>query len=758
MAEQGSGPSGQDTAQQDGGSGPVADGKSSGDTSSSDRTSGGKSSGDRTSDDGAPSKDAGASQFKVAQLDQGDRGGRRPRGDDPLGGLFADIKDGDLRHVYVKPDDDYQRACRALRDRRVVVLQGKPGSGRHAMARHLLLHGLRLHDVKLERIEVIPYTTDLWKLKPFQRRSGYILERCPPERARRLRADELRSAAATLDEWEGYLVVTVDDGVTVLEGEDREQMGVVACTRVPDLKRVLKRHLKFYLRGHGGLLEEDRAWLDGDAVRIHLARHPGLWETVSLARELAGKMAKDQMPGRSERLNDRLDFEEIPVPPDTPEQRARGLLEDSWDVEHWSHVIAVAVFHGGGSQFVADAAGLLAKRLAPADPRGDAAWQAGPARGRGSRTDGADQPLRRMALIVPDHVPEWRPGPTRTDWLEKAGAERFEAFEQAVLFNRSPTLHVRFKDWSLRAAVLDHVWNELDELRGPVRDWLDELGDDPNGEVREKTAEAVGYLASHGLGYVLQRIIVPWMERGGRAREAAALALGVLGRDDTRFTGPVLAQLSQWARWGDEARRETAALAYGLAIGQDKPEVALRELRALAMREGTELPVAKALYELFRRARHGEVLAALSDWTSRPERATWRPAEQRLLRTGLYAFLQATRVYDESPRWPFLVTLAEEGGDLREQILVLWRRALADDALGELADGMLCGWAREADIQAAATEGQQPDLVGALARLVTGVAAHGPGDCGRVRQALNRCATAEDDPSAVARQLVDQLG
>jgi hypothetical protein len=173
-----------------------------------------------------------------------------------------------------------------------------------------------------------------------------------------------------------------------------------------------------------------------------------------------------------------------------------------------------------------------------------------------------------------------------------------------------------------------------------------------------------------------------------------------------------------------------------------------------------ELPVAEAVYELFRRSRHREVLEALIEWTSRPVHATWRTAEQRLRRTGLYAFLQATRVYDETPRWPFLVTLADGGGDLRQWLVDLWRRALADDILSELAGRMLCGWAREADIQAAAADGQQPDLVGALARLTATVAAHGPGNQanrGRVRLALNRCATADDDPSVVARQLIDRL-
>lgn len=364
-----------------------------------------------------------------------------------------------------------------------------------------------------------------------------------------------------------------------------------------------------------------------------------------------------------------------------------------------------------------------------------------------------------MALIVPDHVPAWRPGQARTDWLELAGGERFEALEQVVLYSRSPTLRVRFKDPSLRTAVLDYVWNELDELRGPVRDWLDELGDDPDPEVFEQTALAVAYLASHGLGYVLELVILPWMQRGRPSREAAAFALGVLGREDTRFTGSVLTQLSFWARWGDDIERETAALAYGLALGEERPDVALRELRALAMREAPKRLrlVADALYELFRRSRHAEVLEALCAWTSRPERATWSPAEQGLLRTALLAFLLVTSVYDETPLRPSLISLAEESPELRGRIVDLWRRALADDTFGDDAGSMLCEWAREADAQAAAAGGQQPELVGALKRLTSDIAAGGSAHGGRVRLALTRCATAYDGPSAVARKLVDRL-
>jgi hypothetical protein len=222
----------------------------------------------------------------------------------------------------------------------------------------------------------------------------------------------------------------------------------------------------------------------------------------------------------------------------------------------------------------------------------------------------------------------------------------------------------------------------------------------------------------------------------------------------------VLALLSQWARWGDDAQRQTAAMAHGRAVGPRMPATALRELRRLAMRDGMQGPVADELCELVRRWRHREVVEALGDWTLRPERATWSVAERRVVYTGLRAFLVSTRVFDEykdKGLWPILLALAEEDPDARERVVVLWQRALADDELAEAAAAQLCWWALEADVQASTNGDDQPPLVPALRRLLADVAHGGQAHAGRVRDSLNRCAHARDDPSDVARTLVDQL-
>ena len=693
---------------------------------------------------------------------QGPLRGRRPPGDQAENLLPMDVKDEDLAAVYVRPGE-YDHARQALADHRVVVLQGRPGSGRHAMARYLLLH-----DLGVEQIDELSPDTEPGRIKPRRMDSGHLLERWRPAQAERLHNFHLREWNSTLDHWRGYLVVTVDHDVPVLPGEASGQL--VECASVPDLRRVLERHLDLYLHARNGrrLRDEYRAWLGSDKLRRHLHRKRELRSTIQLARRLTRQVDAAPTPDRLRLLDQWFDDEDV----ESPEPPAKRQLEKSKDVEHWSLVIALAVYDGGRYHVVADAAGLLARRLAPGDPRNAAAWQPGPARaerlqqaGDGQYhvvADAAGLLARRLAPGDPRNAAAWQPGPARAERLQQAGAELFDAGESAVPLIRTPVPRVQFKDPALASAVLDHVWNELDELRGPVRDWLDALGGDRDLEVRERAAAAVGYLASHGFGYVLDLIIEPWAMRGRTTREAAALALGALARHE-RFTDQVLDLLSRWARGPDGVRRETAAIAYGWSIGRREPAIALRELRALARRDAVLLPtVAEALYELVRRWRDREVLEALGQWTKRPARTTWAPAERRMVWTGLAAFLLITHLYEEArpPRkglWPVLLVLAEEDPDARERIVALWRRALADDYLAEAAGTKLCVWAREADLSSSAAGDEQPDLTVALRGLLMDVASGGPADAGRVRQAVKRCAYAREDPSDVARKLADEL-
>ena len=737
-----SGHTDQDTGQSDSGTASMTDGGGAG--------TGGASGGEQAAQ-------AGEADGLKDAVGQGSLGGRRPRDDRAENLLPTDVRDEDLPEVYVRPEE-HGRAWQALAEHRVVALRGKPGSGRNAMARHLLLHELRV-----EQIDKLSPVTEPAQIRP-RKDSGQLLERWRPEQAERLDDGHLAEWKAALEHWQGYLVITVDDDVSM-----PTSVPLVDIASVPDLQLVLQQHLDYFLRRRDGLRlrKEDLQWLRGDKVRRRLHRRRELRSTVRLARRLTRPLATAPTPDHFRLLEQWLEDD------DAPEQRAKRLLEQSPDVDHWSFVVSLAVYDGGRYQLVADAAGLLARRLAPGDPRNAAAWQPGPARADrleqagGGRyhvvPDAGGLLARRLAPGDPRNAAAWQPGPARADRLEQAEAELLDAREQPAPFIRTPVSRARFKDSELAPAVLDLVWNELDELRGPVRDWLDALGGDRDIEVREPTAVAVGYLASHGFGYVLDLIIEPWARRDDRTREAAALALGALARKD-RFTEQVLALLSRWAREPDRHLRDTAAIAYGWSIGRRQPDVALRELRSLVRRgDAQQLPiVARALYELVRRWRDREVLEALCAWTRAPERTTWAPAERRLLLTGLAAFLRIAHLYEEGrPRreglWPLLLVQAEEDPVARERIVTLWRRALADDVLSESAGETLCSWAHQADLQSSPTGDEQPGVRAALRRLLGDVAGGGPGDLGRVRQAVRRCAHARDDPSEVARKLEGEL-
>jgi hypothetical protein len=711
---------------------------------------------------GAPGGEApgGAQAGEAAGLREavgkGSLVGRRPIGDPAEALLPTDVTDEDLHEVYVRPEE-HARARQALAEHRLVVLRGRTGSGRNAMARHLLLH-----ELGVEQLDKLRPDTEPAQVRP-RKDAGQLLERWSPEQAGRLDDLHVGEWRDALDGCHGYLVVTVDEEVS-----PPASVPLVECASLPDLQLVLQQHLAYFLRTREGLRlrKEDLEWLGGDRIRRRLHRRRELRSTVRLARRLARPLAAAPTPDHFRDLEQWLEEDDD----DAPQEMAKQLLQRSPDVDHWSFVISLAVFDGRPYQLVADAAGLLARRLAPGDPRHAAAWQPGPARaerleqagGQQAAPDGGRPLAWRLAPGDPRHATPWRSTTARAARIKEAEAELFDAREQPAPFIRTPVARARFKDPELPHALLDLVWNELDGLRGPVRDWLDALGGDGEVEVREPTAVAVGYLASHGFGYVLDLIIEPWAWRDG-TREAAGLALGALARND-RFNPQVLALLSRWARAADRPLRETAALAHGCSIGRRQPDVALRELRSLARRgDAGELPVvARALYELVRRRQDRHVLEALAAWTTAPERTTWEPAERRLLWTGLAAFLMIAHLYEEGrPRreglWPLLLVQAEDNPVAREQIVVLWRRALADDFLAEAAADTLCGWTYQADLQSTPAGVEQPGVRTALRRLLADVAGGGPGDLGRVRQAVRRCAQAHDDPSEIARKLAAEL-
>ena len=627
-----------------------------------------------------------------------------------------------LRRVYVRPAE-YARARAVLQDRRVVVLQGRHSGGKYALAQHLL------DALKVEQIEEIDPDTGPDRLLEhrFRPSVGYVVDTLASEQARRLRGFHLRQLRSDLESWGSYLVITVDDRTAVLPDEESEQL--IPCISVPTPRKVLLRHLRLYLGDRGGLRRADLAWLCGDSVRRALADDSKPRRAAQLARALTPILAEEPGQDRRQRLEGALrDFRD-------PVRQAAACLQrpPNPDPAHWSFVLALAVFSGETYHVVADAASSLERRLNP------------PAEA--------------------DAEERWQPGPVHSERVGMAGAEVVDDFEMATAFGRSPVRRVKFKDEGLQGAVLDYVWAEFDQLRAPVREWLDELGEDPDEGVRVRAARTVGYLARHGFGYVLGRILVPWATRGERTRDTAAIALGFLVADQ-QFAGQVLTLLRYWARHDDYSLREAAAVAHG-RVGARFPSAALRDLREIVRRTGQlhTRTVVESLTELVWRGRGPEVVEALDDWTRQVDTAPAReaPAERALAKVGLVAFSWAANLFEEAapPRlgwWPLLLDLAERDGVVYRRVATLWRRMLADDVTAAEAAEVLCQWMRAGDDEASLVGDEQRRLAGALGDLLARVAEGGTADAGRVRHALNLCAHEGDEPSETAQKLAAEIG
>jgi hypothetical protein len=602
-----------------------------------------------------------------------------------------------LEEVYVEPGG-YQRAQEALERNRVVVLTGH---GKHATARRLL-YALGVKEVE----EIDPFIDPAALLeRRYAGDRGYLVDNLAEERAKWLRGYHLRKLKDSLTD--SYLVLTVSDPGALFEPEDGQ---VVAC-QVPDLRRVLRRHLDWCLRDRGGLGVEEVACLEDDQVRRFLDKDRRPFQAVRLARALAADPGQD--------LCARLTA--VLAELDDPAQQAARCLEASDDHRHWSYVLSLAVLNGQDRHLVADAADRLARRLLPDNPDAESAWT---------------------------------PGPARKDRLRLAMAEEVEEQEITVDLGAVPVRRVRFRDGSMPHDVLDHVWIGYDELRGPICEWLGELAGDGDPRLRAAAAVTVGYLSRHGFRWMLNRLLEPWARDGPTRREAAAVALGARATERP-FTGQVLALLHSWATSDDPDLQRTAALAHGRLAGPD-PRAALHDLREIARRAvHSAAQVAESVAELVWFKGAATVLPALEEWT-RDQR------DEPLAGTGRLAFLCAASLFEEPgyPRvgdWPVLLRQAEDDPALRKTMAELWRRVLAHPDSGYLAAEAICRWARAADLETALAGQEPPRLAPLLTAHLELVAADEPGHAGRLRSALNDCAHDRDDPSETAKKIADHI-
>ena len=92
--------------------------------------------------------------------------------------------------------------------------------------------------------------------------------------------------------------------------------------------------------------------------------------------------------------------------------------------------------------------------------------------------------------------------------------------------------YIRFIDSNFKAAFLEFVWREMDQLRDPIIEWLKALIELEQFEVVQRVAHTLSLVARNEFSSVYGRIILPWLKgRNPEQTDCADLALSFLGSD-----------------------------------------------------------------------------------------------------------------------------------------------------------------------------------------------------------------------------------
>lgn len=540
------------------------------------------------------------------------------------------------------PPPGFGRAQAAVRDRRVVVLRGADGTGRYALARRLLL-GLALGTVRRLHPE-----TDLGSLAGTDLGpGGHLLADPSPQAAAKLRAFDLDRLAAELGA-DRRLVITTTH-TTGLADPDLGRH--IVDVSQPDPHDVLRSHL-------GAKATQDRA--------RSLLADPAV---AALCRE----QLRDASPGQAVRLALLLAAARDPV---AETVRARLAVHRVPDLERWfggmadpaTQTLAIAVATLGGEHYdlVANSADLLARRLEP-----------------------ADQPPRTPTPF----------GGTRSARLREIEAHLVESELPARHGGTAPGRVVRFQEPGLARRLLLHVWEEYDEIRPELLNWLRVCVRTEVPTVRIRAAVATGILAAESFDQIRSAIILPWARsENDEARDAAATALGVAAeRGELRdaVTGLVNAWSTEDTR---PLLRATAARAWrvtlaGGAARNCAEAVTLLEPLAGDDRAAVKEAVCTSVAEMleYRDGVFASVaLDLLVDW------ATSRRPGVRV--TGRLGFLLAAadlgQIAEDGAWRPTLLCHAAADPASAHKVVRLWHATLNSPDLHEAAKDVLGEWAR----------------------------------------------------------------
>ncbi|MFF1508183.1 hypothetical protein [Streptomyces sp. NPDC058326] len=574
----------------------------------------------------------------------------------------------------------YRRMRDRLRDHRVLVLCGEPGSGRKATALALLdeLTGGKVFRLD-PRHGVDEITEDA-----LQESGGHLLELLTedvpaeneprPSRSRRgEHTTAARHSAARLSELhldrfgdllrgrDAYGVVLVENG-ELADRLLRGRYGMYCAP--PPADEVLHRHLWHRLRAEP---DEALGAARARAARRDVADALGLEElrpreaarlADHLARHWRGEVTDEQLLAECASFV-RSQAREWFAGADRP-----GALPEALPaLNAGAFRIAVAVFDGSAFSLAAEAAELLAWELA--------------------------------VTLDPEHAPGRRLFGTHAEHRPVQARAVLEDGELDLGPAKVPVRAVRFQGEALAGAVLGEVWHGYHNVRGPVARWLRALCDDPRPEVWVRASIAAGVLCSWDWIHGFRELVVPLAVTDEPvARMAAATALAESARDP-RVRPAVAAVLKNWARSGEDALVRTALLTHGYVLAAGGVPGSLDALaRVVRTREATDVEVlVPASFSVARLLASGEpapVLRRLREWLEDGRLSLANLVHLAVIRavstrtTHLWGLREVPELDGHAARPLFVALLATRPG-LAPELASLLRHTLATARSGEAA-------------------------------------------------------------------------
>lgn len=553
--------------------------------------------------------------------------------------------------------------ARSLKEHRVVVLWGRPGSGRRSTAAVLLAEHVARYQIRVLHAEGggDPLQALCEQPEKLADGHGYLLDAggrpVTPELLDRL----VQSAA----DRRAYLVVI---GTRAWAGADPLR-GQVFEHLPPHLRAVLRRHLIALLSDHVDgcpqARREEPPACDATVVDQYVARVlddrevqplvkvPPVEQVVELARYLAGKIHSE-------------DPDLLGIWRDRMRHLARRMLSEGGSEEGTPatpHVqsfrMAYAMFHMHPLADAFTAGEVLSTEILPLFETRDTA--------------------------PPNHV--FNRDLARLVPADMRSAEDTEA--------DSPR-RAHLVDVNLLHALLEVAWHEYDSLRRPLLNWLTALlGRSDLGleRVRVRVAEIAGILLRHDVDGVYRQLIRPWATgRSAVYRQCAAVAMEAAFLDEG-LKDRVAGQVRDWAHSPGRLLQDSAARTYGTQIGLADVPAALRQLTVLGGRPelAAGSSVAFSTAWLFLHGAGDPVIERLRDWLGAPSDHLPRHAVRTMITLGRFSSGPGRQGR------PALAEQALRDEEVLQLLAELWKRAMLSAETSTRAWDLLRQWLVAAD-------------------------------------------------------------